>query len=37
MLCLAVTEMAVTLRLFSAVVAKAAQQLRAFAFGHVHG
>ena len=30
-------RVAVTLQLFLAVVAKAALQLRAFAFGHVHG
>ena len=34
---LAPAVMAVTLQLFLAVVPKAAQQLRAFAFGHVHG
>ena len=34
---LAPPVMAVTLQLFLAVVAKAALQLRAFAFGHVHG
>ena len=37
MLFLAPSVMAITLLMVSAVVAEAAQQLRAFDLGHVHG